>query len=49
MQRRLLRFTYPFATCEAPTSHVNLAPIAKSQGGMPHICPTPFNEFAYDQ
>ena len=38
--------TYPFANCVAPTLRVNLAAIAKSQGRMPLLCPTPFNEFA---
>ncbi|WP_078740984.1 hypothetical protein [Pseudomonas fluorescens] len=31
-----LRFTYPFATCEGLTSHVNLAPIAKKLGQAPN-------------
>ena len=35
-----------YRTCEQPTSRVNLAAIAKSQGRMPHLCPTPSNEFA---
>ncbi|ETK22336.1 hypothetical protein H096_16183 [Pseudomonas sp. FH1] len=41
-------FKWGDVDCERQTSRVNLAPIAKSQGGMPHLCPTPFNEFAYD-
>ncbi|WP_218166967.1 hypothetical protein, partial [Pseudomonas tolaasii] len=41
-------FHWQFTNCEPPTSHVNLAAIAKSQGQAPHLCPTPFNEFAYD-
>lgn len=47
-----MHFLRPFkcgdVDCEPQTSRVNLAPIAKSQGGMPHLCSTPFNEFAYD-
>lgn len=41
-------FKWGDVDCERQTSRVNLAPTAKSQGGMPHLCPTPFNEFAYD-
>ena len=36
----ILLFTYPFATCEPPTSRVNLAAIAKNAGPSAPFAPS---------